>query len=244
MSAHPPRNHRRHCYLRTTRACFAVAAVALLAVPAAPAAPGDPDRTDPASLPASVNTPAFAKDMTSDSDSWANTSQKGSSIGRYCVKQGLRVKIKRSEIQNPGNKKKQLMITEFRYLKMPEKCHFIKREGKARLQLEIPTKDNRWFTIGGTKNQVFPVNIANGDAGKGAAFFAAWVHGRNPKHAIYRCKPGPGKTRGRTVYMQTAKNRRTGRVAGRRLVRVPMKVERDRGITAEDKKNGAVPGAC
>lgn len=161
-----------------------------------------------------------------------------------CVDQAFRMKIKRAEMSHPGDKKKQSAILEVGFRPLSDGCQDVVNgiTGKASFRVQRPSNPKKLISTSSRK-MIIPRNVdEKGGTGVAAVgnVVGPWKV-KNPNFR-YQCITGPAKNK------PTVKVRRTVHLNnGRNINRVniiPLRVKRNPHLTSQEKRRGAVRGAC
>jgi hypothetical protein len=165
------------------------------------------------------------------------------SVQQSCVKAGTALpRLQENDVLHPGDYKSQTLYTVAIFRPMPIQCRGLyRRIPEIKFQLQNPFRHGIWFGLGRFQEFMGEAGRVGDVGGKGRAYFAPVLEDRNPKH-LYRCTPGPGKTQARAVFRSTVKLAGTGKVVGRHVRALRMKVKRVRGMLKPGR--GGVRGAC
>ncbi|HEX5797509.1 MAG TPA: hypothetical protein VFX86_03915 [Candidatus Saccharimonadales bacterium] len=193
------------------------------------------------SAPASVATSQVVEHSLSD----ATTSD----LQQDCVKAALKKpKIRFSGMTYPGNNQQQLMQARGEFEPTAEACLSVVTRKTPTLIFKIqnPNNHKKWFK---TKPQVLKdivdyLPIGN-KGGIGGVDLGAYRNDRNitlkNKKLLYRCTPGKGVTRVKSVYRLKVASSVDGRTLGRKSYTVPVKI---RPLPGKAVLNGGVKGPC
>jgi hypothetical protein len=161
-----------------------------------------------------------------------------------CVAAGTALPtIVRADVSHPGDRKKQLIYADVAFEPMPAECvGLFRRVDFVRFQLQDPLNHQRWFNVGPFRRFFFE-DDDHPESGRTTAYYFENEEITNRRY-IYRCTPGSGKTKARALFRQEVKSL-TGQTVGQAAVVRPLRIKHvPFKLDAEQKRRGAVQGAC